>query len=570
MTAVQHLITDHLDLWTTAIKHKSSAGRGSNKKIELYGIKKLRELILELAVRGLLVPQDPSDEPASELLKKIAAERAQLVKTGKIKKSKPQPPIGDDEKPFQLPKGWEYCRLEDILQISSGNGLTAANMRENGNVPVFGGNGVTGYHDEGNVSKETLVIGRVGFYCGSIHITPELAWVTDNAFITTFSETNIYLQYLFWLLKGTNLKEDENATAQPVISGRKVYPIVVALAPKSEQHRIVAKVDELMQLCDQLEQQTESSINAHQVLVEQLLTAITKPEATASATALELLFANFDSLFTTAHSIDQLKQSILQLAVMGKLVPQDPTDEPASELLKKIAAEKAQLIKAGKIKKSKPLPPIRDEEKPFTLPKGWDYCKLDMLSLTSDAGWSPKCDEVPRSDNNWGVLKVSAVTWGIFRPSENKALPKNLQAKPEFEVKTGDFLISRANTAELVARSVVVSDDAPKKLMMSDKIIRFTFNKHISTRYVSMFNNSQFARAYYLTVAGGTSSSMKNVSRFQIQSLVVPCPPSAEQHRIVAKIDELTQLCDKLKVELESAQNVQLHLTDAVVNKATE
>ena len=125
-------------------------------------------------------------------------------------------------------------------------------MVKNGNIPVYGGNGVSGHHDKANVFKRTLIIGRVGFYCGAIHITPEKAWVTDNAFITTFPEEYIYLEFLELLLKATDLKENQNATAQPVISGKKLYPIVVSLPPLAEQRRIVAKVDELMALCDQL------------------------------------------------------------------------------------------------------------------------------------------------------------------------------------------------------------------------------------------------------------------------------------------------------------------------------
>ena len=207
---IENLITDHLDLWTAVVRPKSSAGRGSNSKLELTGIKKLRELILELAVRGKLVPQDPNDEPASVLLERIAAEKARLVKEKKIKKPKALPEIGEEEKPFELPEGWVWCRLNDIMNISSGDGLTSKQMAVDGGIPVFGGNGITGYHDQYNVSQPTLVIGRVGFYCGSVHITPENAWVTDNAFITTFSHLNIDIKFLFLLLKATDLGNSDN------------------------------------------------------------------------------------------------------------------------------------------------------------------------------------------------------------------------------------------------------------------------------------------------------------------------------------------------------------------------
>lgn len=157
--AVEKLITQHIDTWTSALQTRSTAGRGSKGKIDLYGIKKLRELILELAVRGKLVPQDPNDEPASELLKRIAAEKAELVKQGKIKKQKPLPEISEDEKPFELPSGWEWVRLGDVFKVSSGDGLTSSQMNTSGNIPVYGGNGINGYHDSFNINKKTLVIG---------------------------------------------------------------------------------------------------------------------------------------------------------------------------------------------------------------------------------------------------------------------------------------------------------------------------------------------------------------------------------------------------------------------------
>ena len=231
----------------------------------------LKQTILQLAVMGKLVPQDPNDEPASVLLERITAEKARLVKEGKIKKEKPLPPISEEEKPFALPDGWEWCRLNEIIKISSGDGLTSKQMSVDGSIPVFGGNGITGYHDQYNVTQPTIVIGRVGFYCGSVHITPEKAWVTDNAFVTQFSLVNIDLYFLAWLLKATDLNENDNATAQPVISGRKLYPIVVCVPPLAEQLRIVAKVDELMSLCDQLSVRLQTSQTTQLHLAEALV-----------------------------------------------------------------------------------------------------------------------------------------------------------------------------------------------------------------------------------------------------------------------------------------------------------
>jgi type I restriction enzyme, S subunit len=229
---------------------------------------KLRQAILQLAVQGTLVPQDPKDEPASVLLKKIKAEKERLVKEGKLRKTKTLPPIKSDEIPYELPKTWVWIRLGNLIRVSSGNALPKHKMID-GNIPVYGGNGITGYHNQYNVSKKTIVIGRVGFYCGSIHLTPYKAWVTDNAFITYYPEHSIDLNFLIWLLRATNLQHNTSATAQPVISGGKIYPLLVPLPPNNEQKRIVAKVDLLMALCDEL----ETSLSKSQTKCDRLMVA---------------------------------------------------------------------------------------------------------------------------------------------------------------------------------------------------------------------------------------------------------------------------------------------------------
>jgi type I restriction enzyme, S subunit len=229
----------------------------------------LRKSILTLAVQGKLVPQDPNDEPADSILRATHSFFDRLVAAKKLSAPKPLPLIEDDEVPFSLPIGWAWCRFGQIMRISSGDGLVAKDMNA-GPIPVYGGNGVNGYHDAHNVAKRTLVIGRVGFYCGSIHVTPERAWVTDNAFITTFDEEHVDMDFLSWLLKATDLRERDNATAQPVISGGKVYPTVLAIPPLAEQRRIVAKVEQLMALVDALETQLATS----RATAEKLLAAV--------------------------------------------------------------------------------------------------------------------------------------------------------------------------------------------------------------------------------------------------------------------------------------------------------
>ncbi|MDD2535709.1 MAG: restriction endonuclease subunit S, partial [Macromonas bipunctata] len=272
-----------------------------------------------------------------------------------------------------------------------------------------------------------------------------------------------------------------------------------------------------------------------------------------------MLLSNLDLLATAPGGVARLRELILTLAVQGKLVPQDPEDEPAGELLKKIRAEKDRLMAEGKIKRDKPLGEIAEEEKPFELPVGWEWVRLGAVVNASEAGWSPTCIGSPRRPGHWGVLKVSAVSWGRFDPTANKELPSELAPKPEYEVQHGDFLLSRANTAELVARSVVVGV-AESQLMLSDKIIRLAVSSRMNRAFLNMVNNASYSREHYAANASGTSSSMKNVSREVVLGLAVPLPPLAEQSRIVTRVEELMRLCDALEAKgrLEAAQHAQL------------
>ena len=445
-------------------------------------VKRLRELILQLAVMGKLVPQDPRDEPASVLLKKIAAEKAQLVKEGKIHKPNPLPPIKPEEVPFDLPEGWEFERIGNLLQISSGNFLPSKQMAEDGTISVYGGNGITGYHDRSNVSEETLVIGRVGYYCGSIHITPERAWVTDNAFITAFPKNHLNFQFLYWLLKATDLKKDDNATAQPVISGRKVYPIIVPLPPFSEQRRIVERVDQLMALCDRLEERETQASATHKALSMSALYALTTADGPdAFQTAWSRIRDHFDPLFITPESVKALRQTILQLAVMGKLVPQEPNDKPASVLLKKIAAEKVRLVKEGKIRQPKPLPPIKPEEAPFELPQGWEWVRLEDVSTKIHYGYTASADH---STQNVRLLRITDIQDNKVDWETVPGCNARKEDVDQYLLADNDILIAR--TGGTVGKTYLVQGINVDAVFAS-YLIRVIPSARISVRFVKYF-----------------------------------------------------------------------------------
>ncbi|GGR11509.1 restriction endonuclease subunit S [Deinococcus ruber] len=278
-----------------------------------------------------------------------------------------------------------------------------------------------------------------------------------------------------------------------------------------------------------------------------------------------LLEQHFDAAFAAPDGMKKLRELILTLAMQGKLVPQNPADQPAAELLKDIEAEKRRLVAEGKIKAPKPLPPVESEEVPYQVPEGWAWVRLGEIANDSDSGWSPQCLAQARTGEDWGVLKVSAVSWGNFRPEENKALPPGMEPRPDTEVKIGDFLISRANTEDLVARSVIVAE-TPPHLMMSDKIVRFLLSEFVDKIFINICNSSKHARTHYIANASGTSSSMKNVSREVMSILPLPLPPLAEQRRIVARIDQLMARCDELEALRATQQQKRLDVHTSALN----
>jgi type I restriction enzyme S subunit len=277
-----------------------------------------------------------------------------------------------------------------------------------------------------------------------------------------------------------------------------------------------------------------------------------------------LVTENLSLISGAPNGIAKLRELVLELALRGRLVSQDASDESACLLLDQIAAEKRLLVK-----QAKPIRSVPAAEQRHASPHGWSWARLGSLVLESGAGWSPSCEPRQREGDEWGVLKVSAVSWGAYRPEENKALPAHLYPRPEHEVQPGDFLVSRANTADLVARSVVV-ESTPPRLMLSDKIVRLKLSQSCNRRFVNLANSCPDARRYYGAIAGGTSSSMKNVSREQILNLPVPVPPLAEQHRIVAKVDELMALCDRLEAEQADAEAAHAKLVEALLASLTQ
>jgi len=276
--------------------------------------------------------------------------------------------------------------------------------------------------------------------------------------------------------------------------------------------------------------------------------------------------------------VSQLKQAILQEAIAGQLTAdwrkQNPMqkgnpDTDAAALLAKIKSEKQQLIADGKLKKEKPLAEIAIDEIPFSIPNNWVWTNFGNVIIDIEAGKSPDSLNHPASLDKWGVIKMSAISWDIFLEDENKQLKPSMPPFKDKEIKKGDFIMTRANTSELVAKSVIVGN-VRDKLLLNDKTLRVRFPDFLSKEYFHRFNNGAFARSYYSDVAKGSSPSMKNITRENIKSLLIPLPPLAEQKAIVEKVDKLMNIIDQLEKQIKHRKQLAQALMQTVLREAFE
>jgi type I restriction enzyme S subunit len=584
--SIEHLITEHLDIWTAAdTEKKSGRGRGSANSGNVYGIKKLRELILELAVRGKLVPQDPNDEPASELLKRIQAKKAKLIAEGKIKKSKSLAEITDDEKPFELPVGWEWVKLDDIGNTFIGLTYSPKDISNIGTPVLRSSNIQNGKIDlsdlvrvEGNIKSNLFVDEGDLLICarnGSKSLVGKTAMIKKlnepmvfGAFMAIYKcPINFYVEVFLNSPIFRKLLDGIETTTINQITQNNLKTTLIPLPPLAEQHRIVAKVDELIALCDQLENQHNNAAEVHEKLVAHLLSTLTQSQNAEDFNAnWQRIAEHFDTLFTTETSIDELKQTLLQLAVMGKLVQQDPNDEPASELLKRIQAEKAKLIAEGKIKKDKPLAPITMEEKPFELPVGWEWVRLNDLASLITKGSSPKWQGVNYTDNFDDVMFVTSENVGSYKlllDSPKFVERKFNEIEPRSILKNGDFLMNIVGAS--IGRTAVYDIDVLANINQAVCLIRIS-SSSILRLFLLHFFNSETCLGYMFDKQ--VDNARPNLSMGNIAKFLIPIPPIVEQHRIVAKVDELMAICDQLKIRITEANELQRKIADVVVENA--
>jgi len=538
-------------------------------------ISHLRRFVLDLAVRGKLVEQDSKDEHASLLLRTIQATKARLVKNGNIRKQAAQRDINARSCPFPLPPGWIWTSLGDVIHLLSGQHLQPGEYsgHKDGGLPYI--TGPADFSKNGLVITRQALVKKAIAKKGQILLTVKGAGVGKTA-ICDLPEVAISRQLMAmtaigWSQRFLLLTTHQLATALiesarsliPGISREDVDQFMFSLPPLAEQDRIVAKVDELMALCDGLEAAQRERDNRRDRLSAASLHRLNNAvNAEALRSHASFYLQHLPRLTARTLSSQQLRETIRSLAVRGLLLHQDSVDEPSSELLKRIENEKATLIKQGLLRKEKPLSPIDEDRVPFVIPKGWRWAKIGVCSLLTEYGTSVRSDA---SADGVPVLAMGDIQDGRVILHERKKVPSEIDDLPQLFLKRFDLLYNRTNSAELVGKTgIFLGDD--DMYTFASYLIRIRFlNNLISPLYVNLAMNAPYFRVTQIVPELQQQCGQANVNGTKLRNMLIPLPPLREQHRIVAKVDELMAICNSLESQIEDVQAKASSLLESVL-----
>jgi type I restriction enzyme, S subunit len=529
-------------------------------------VAKLRELILELAVRGKLVPQVSNDKPAQELLKEIGAEKKQLIKKGNIKKSRFSSDLIPNKIPYDIPESWEWVTLGEIGESNIGLTYSPSDVSDTG-IPVLRSNNIQkGKLDLTDLKRVNIEI-KESYYVqegdllicarnGSKNLVGKTALIQGllepmafGAFMAIFRSK--FNEYVFFFINSPLFRRminDVNTMTINQITQQNLKSTIFPLPPLAEQKRIVEKCDRLLSTCDEIEkrqqQRQESILRMNESAIAQLLTSQNPDDFRQHW---QRICNNFDLLYSVPETIPKLRQAILQLAVQGKLVRQDPNDEPASVLLEKIKLEKEWLVKEKKIRNSQILPAIKIDQVALKLPVGWEWTRLDDIcsKITDGVHKTPKY-----TDCGIHFLSVTQLKNGKLDFSNTKYIsPEDHQifyqrCNPE----KGNILICKVGGT--IGVTTVVEVDIEFSIFVQLALIKQII---VNPYYLKLVLLSDEVQNYIKENSVG--SAMPYISLEKLKYILVPLPPLAEQQRIVEKCDRLMSLCDTLEIKLKQGRD---------------
>lgn len=530
------------------------------------GIDKLRGLIRAMAVRGSLVHQNPLDEPASEFLKRVAGERAELVNTGRTRRSRPQQPVVGSEVPYPAPPGWEWTRIGTIFGMQAGSNVPAGTIQDSGLYPCYGGNGVRGYVESFNRDGSYPIIGRQGALCGNVKVANGRFYATEHAVVVDcFAGTSVAWAAL--ALDALNLNQYATATAQPGLSVERISGVLVAVPPLEEQLRIVERVEVLMALCDELEQQRAARVGARTALTGATLHRVTQAETAdemrdainSFADRIDLYFAPGDG---DLAALQRLRQTILALAIRGRLTHRDVADEPASELVARISRERDRSAPAKRSRTAGRSAALPSSSRAFEIPETWGWTRVGDVCQS-------RLGKMLDGEKNTGTprpyLRNTNVQWGRFKLDDVKQIRLEDEDLAEYSLQDGDLLVVEGGEP---GRCAIWDSGFADGVMVFQKALhRVRPEGGISARFLAMVlrNGIDSGRLRKLF----TGSTIKHLTGERLKGFMMPLPPVAEQHRIVDRVEELFAFCDDLEQQLLAAQVLRSDLAASIAAHIT-
>lgn len=550
------------------------------------GIEKLRELIVTLAMQGKLVEQDAEDLPAQDLLSRLRKARSDKYKNQKSNNSEAKTmlrklgKLGTLKSTKRTPKNWVTTHLIDCCEYLVDCHNKTATYTDSG-IPIIRTTNIRErqirHQGMKYVSKDTYDFwarrcppqpGDIIFTreapMGEAAIIPEdmMCCLGQRTMLIRPMKEFINPQYLLLALTEPNLlkRASSSAIGSTVKHLRvgDVEKLEIPFPPLSEQRRIVAKIDQLMARCDELEklrtERDQKRLTVHTAALNRLLTTQTSDSFMGAWWFIE---QHFGELYSVKENVAELRKAILQLAVMGKLVEQDVKDQSVEKLLSKIQSEREALKLRNTVPKNQSLQPLE-----YEIPKNWKWqCLENLLIFGPTNGFSPKAVKYETPVRS---LTLSATTSGTFKGEYSKFIANEIPADSDLWLEDGDILVQRGNTLEYVGVSAIYRGKS-NTYIYPDLMMKLRVSSEMDINFVHLVMSSEACRDFLRARASGTSGTMPKINQKTLKSLPIPIPPLNEQHRIVAKVDQLMVLCDTLEQHIDHATHKQTALLNAVM-----
>jgi type I restriction enzyme S subunit len=541
-------------------------------------VDRLRRFILDLAVRGKLVEQDPGDEPATNSLNRLSAVRLRHEATRQRRKPRrlkqePLPPLGD------VPSGWTLATLEELVEVRNGRAYAKSELLDKGTPVLRVGNLFTSQHwffSDLELEDEKYCVEGDLLYAWSASFGPFLwrgpkvifhyhIW---NLVPHSLTDINKHYLYRFLLTETQRIKAEGHGVSMLHMTKDKMEQVFVPLPPLAEQHRIVEKVDELMMLCDRLEASQKERERRRDRLVVTSLARVTdanSDDATSATTSGYFHLDHLARLTARPEHVKKLRQTILNLAVRGRLVPQDDSEGSASALLDEVHETRSQRVQQGELRKAKGLKYTAPKEPLLTLPSGWAWCLADDLW---DFENGDRSSNYPSKDQlvERGVPFVNAghlVGNRVDLTQMNYITTAKFKSLGGGKLRKGDQVYCLRGS---LGKHAVFSHECDAAIASSLVILRPVVKE--SVPFLAVYLDSDLSQQLLRRYDNGTAQP--NLSSANLRRFEIPLPPLAEQKRIVAKVDDVMAICDQLEQQLQSQQKDRRRVLEALLHEALE